>query len=93
MGLLCGQKTRPGGFAEPTPTEVNCFYKTQQAEQSNTIDYQMGGRRTSAQEEAEFFEGTEPYVRPQNVAFDEKESDTLTQQNLKMLDKKASDNK
>jgi len=53
----------------------------------------MGGRRTSAQEEAEFFEGNEPYVRPQNVAFDEKESDTLTQQNLKMLDKKASDNK
>ena len=92
MGLLCGQKSRPVGFAEPTPTEVEAFYKTQQAEQSNTIDYQMGERRGSAQEEADFFEGTEPYVRPQNVAFDEKESDTLTHQNLKMLDRKAGDN-
>ena len=52
----------------------------------------MGERRGSAQEEADFFEGTEPYIRPQNVAFDEKESDTLTHQNLKMLDRKAGDN-
>ena len=35
------------------------------------------------------FEGHDPYVRPQNAAFDDKESDTLTQQNLKMLDKKT----
>ena len=27
MGLLCGQRTRPKGFAEPTPSELNMFYK------------------------------------------------------------------
>ena len=29
MGLLCGQRTRPKGFAEPTDSELNTFYKTQ----------------------------------------------------------------
>ena len=59
MGLLCGQKTRPTGFAEPTPSECAAFYKTQQAvDQSNTIDYQPGERRNSAEEEAiEILEG------------------------------------
>lgn len=91
MGLLCGQKTRPTGFVEPTPSECDAFYKTQQAaDQSNTIDYQPGERRNSVGDEAnEILEGPEPYVRPQNAAFDDKESDTLTQNNLKMLDRKA----
>ena len=72
MGLLCGQKTRPTGFAEPTPSEVAAFYKTQQAEQSNTIDYGFDERRNSSPtEDAEVLEGAEPYVRPQNVAFEE----------------------
>jgi len=39
MGLLCGQKTRPAGFAEATPSELATFYKTQQGEAGHTIDY------------------------------------------------------
>jgi hypothetical protein len=35
------------------------------------------------------FEGHEPYVRPQNAAFDDKDSEVLTQNNLKMLDRKT----
>lgn len=86
MGLLCGQKTRPSGFADATPSEMAGYYKTQGADGSNTIDYQNG---RGSPEREDPFEGRDPYVRPQNAAFDEKESDTLTQQNLKILDKKG----
>lgn len=87
MGLLCGQKTRPAGFAEATPSELATFYKTQQGEAGHTIDYQNGERRHA--EADDVFEGHDPYVRPQNAHFEDKESDTLTQQNLKMLDKRT----
>ena len=91
MGLLCGQKTRPSGFAEATPSELAGYYKTQKEEgNENTIDYGNGERRNGQDAAADdVFEGHDPYVRPQNVGFEDKESDTLTQQNLKMLDKKA----
>ena len=91
MGLLCGQKTRPSGFAEATPSELGAFYKTQQADANeHTIDYQNGERRNASDAAADdVFEGHDPYVRPQNAVFEDKESDTLTQQNLKMLDKKT----
>ena len=76
MGLLCGQRTRPTGFTEPTPSEVAAFYRTQNPEANNTIDVPEGEqtRDDSPGPEAEdFFEGTEPYVRPQNAPFDEKD--------------------
>lgn len=88
MGLLCGQKSRPTGFAEATPSEYGA-YKTQAADGSNTIDFMNGDRRNASPEPAELLGGHDPYVRPQNAAFDDKESDTLTQHNLQILDRKA----
>ena len=90
MGLLCGQRTRPSGFAEATPSELATFYKTQQAAAGQTIEYLEGERRNASDAE-DVFEGRDPYVRPQNAHFDDKESDTLTQQNLKRLDSRAGD--
>ena len=89
MGLLCGQRSRPTGFAEATPSETGPFYKTQAAEGSNTIDFLNGEGRNGSPGPAELLGGHDPYVRPQNAAFDERESDTLTQHNLQALDRKA----
>ena len=95
MGLLCGQRTRPAGFAEPTPSEVAGFYRTQHAEVNKTIDVADGDQTrddSPGPDDDELFEGAEPYVRPQNAPFDENQrdqSDTLTQQNLKLLDRKG----
>lgn len=33
VGLLVGQKTRPSGFAEPTPSELEAFEKEVEAEE------------------------------------------------------------
>ena len=76
MGLLCGQRTKPAGFVEPTPSEVAAFYKTQGAEVNNhTIDVAEGDKTRDdspgPDEEEDVFEGAEPYVRPQFAAFAE----------------------
>ena len=92
MGLLCGQKTRPAGFADGAASEVGTFYRTQNPELNNTIDVPEGEQTrddSPGAEAEELFEGTEPYVRPQNAPYEEKDSDTLTQQNLQRLDKRA----
>ena len=89
MGLLCGQKTRPSGFADATPSELAAHYRSEEGA-GQTIDYQNGERRHASDAAADdVFDGRDPYVRPQNAHFDDKESDTLTQQNLKALDRKT----
>ena len=81
MGLLCGQRSRPIGFAEAAPSEAAAFYRTQPADMGNTIDViENEGRDESPGPEAEeIFEGNEPYIRPQGAAFEDKDSDILTQ--------------
>jgi len=75
MGLLCGQRTRPAGFIEPTPSEVAAFYRTQGAEVNNhTIDVAEGDKTrddSPGPEEDDVFEDAEPYVRPQFAPFAE----------------------
>ena len=75
MGLLCGQRTRPSGFVEPTPSETAAFYRTQAAEVGNyTIDVAEGDQTrddSPAPEEEDVFEDAEPYVRPQYAPFEE----------------------
>lgn len=64
MGLLVGQRTRPTGFADPTPSELDRFYKTDTREKGRTLDYEQDDLSDIATEEA--LGGPEPYIRPQN---------------------------
>lgn len=76
MGLLCGQKTRPVGFADPTASEAGAYYRTQNLEGNNTIDVPEGEhtRDDSPDPEAEdIFEGAEPYIRRQNAGYEDKD--------------------
>jgi len=74
MGLLCGQRTRPVGFVEPTPTEIATFYRTNN-DVNNTIDVPDGEQtrdESPGREDDDLFEGVETYVRPQNAPFEER---------------------
>lgn len=85
MGLLCGQRTRPDGFAEPTKSEIDA-HERRLSQTVNQTEKEIDTKDT--------LEGKDVLVRDQNKFYKEPqvnndaEEDRLTVDKLKTLDEK-----
>ena len=67
MGLIVGQKTRPKGFAEPTPSELSKFWRDEEHARRYEGDTVKPANQTvpvSDVKSVDILEGRDPYMPP-----------------------------
>ena len=68
MGLIVGQKSRPKGFADPTPSELSKFWKDDENQRKMEADTMVKGANQTVPvsdiKSVDILEGRDPYLPP-----------------------------